>query len=105
MYMTWYNPLSWFSISRDTPNEYTPLYCCNPQCRQPIDDGHIAYDKEHGTIYHIGECQLLGVAWETFNSKAVTTGDFSLISRLQAFRLLENKKLKQPKTLEEKVEL
>ena len=101
MTMTWHNPLTWLESKVDLSRK---LYCANPQCEYPvIHSDIIAYHRDEKEIYHLGECQLLGVAWKSWNTRGITMGTFERITRNEALRLLQKGHIQQP-SLEDRVE-
>jgi len=100
--MAWYNPLDWFRTSK--PAGDIILYCDNPQCKAPIEDGPVAYDDEHREIYHNGECGLLANVHRAHKSGSMVVGNVEYVDVIKAVKLFRKGKLNQSsKKLEERV--
>ncbi len=103
--MVWYNPLSWF---RNNQNQQVPkreiiLYCDNPQCRLPIEEGEVAYDEENREIFHIGECGIIANAHRTFALHQVSISNVDYITTDKALELFKAGKLNQSGNLENRL--
>ncbi len=103
--MTWYNPLTWFGKGekRFNGDESTPLYCANPQCKSPIFEEPLAYDKDNREVYHNGQCATFANALRALKSDCVVFSNLDYITLDKAIDLLKKGKLKQTATLEEKL--
>ena len=101
--MVWYNPLDWFKSPVQIDGEIT-LYCDNPQCKSPIQEEPVAYDREHKEVYHSGECSLFANAHRAFNSRDMVIGNVDYISLDNALKLFRNGKLNQVLKLEDRIE-
>ena len=70
------------------------LRCDNPEC-DGILDSDVMYEPTHGRVYHVGECQLLGLAHLAWDSEDMIFGNFEKISLEKALGLYHKGKLKQ----------
>jgi hypothetical protein len=80
------------------------LYCNNPQCGRPIQQGPISYDKERLEIYHPGTCSMLANAHRCIKSGNPEFMQVDKISLDEALDLFRKGELSQASGLEGKAE-
>lgn len=86
--MTWYNPF------RAKKGQEEPiLYCANPQCRKPIDEGPLAYEPQEKEVVHGGYCQNLLIAHRAMQRMDFVVGNFDIISLKKAQDLARSGKI------------
>ncbi len=92
-----YNPLTWFG-----KNTNPTLYCASPQCRQPITEGPIAYEKGQKVLTHTPSCQYHLIMHRAISSAKPSFTSFDIISMRRAIKLARTGKV-SPTSLESKL--
>jgi len=98
--------MDWFYIPfghsrKKTQNQSElTLRCDNPQCEYPIIASPVAYDEASAQVYHPGECPHISALLRVMNTREPVFMNLKYISLDKALELLKDRKLKQSKTLE-----
>tara|TARA_Y100000310_G_scaffold342908_1_gene448187 strand:+ start:2910 stop:3218 length:309 start_codon:yes stop_codon:yes gene_type:complete len=102
--MVWYNFFGWLSKTHETEENGIILYCDNPQCKDPIQEGSVTYDQNRREIYHAGDCGITANTHRALKLGNAVIGNVTYISVEKASRFFRKGKLKQSKKLEERAE-
>ncbi len=96
--MRWYDPRTWFPNRNNTDldthgaaaedNGGLEIICSNPMCGMPIRETEMCYVPELGRLYHMGDCQNMGVMHEVLESYHLMIANSRHVSKEQALDMI-----------------
>ncbi len=81
------------------------LYCDSPQCRQILNTDSVVYSQKHNEVYHNSACALIAAVHKSPELRKSLIKGIEKIDLGEALKLLNDRKLTQSQTLDDKVGL